>query len=354
MESMEPNSPQPASWFDRIPKVELHLHLEGAIPPATLWSLIQKYGGDPSVPTIESLRERFRYRDFAHFIDTWVWKNGFLREYEDFERIASEVAADLARQGIRYVEAFYSPGDYRARGLEPGRLTAAIRRGLDRCPEIEVALVADLIRDHGPERAARMLDAVHEAREHGVIGVGIGGSEEAYPAQRFAPVFRRAREIGFRTSAHAGEAAGPESVWDVIRSLEVDRIGHATRAIEDPDLLDHLAARHIPIEVCISSNLRTGAVRSVAEHPVRTYFERGIPISINTDDPRMFETSLAAEYKLLVDALGFRRADIEALVLQAAASSWLPPACKDALGQRLARELAAARRAGKRTLQERP
>jgi adenosine deaminase len=312
------------TWLESIPKVELHLHLEGAIPHPALWGLVQKYGGDPLVLDPEALERRFEYVDFAHFIDTWVWKNGFLREYEDFTFIAEAVARDLARQNVRYAEAFFSPPDFARHGLETQRLAEAIRRGLARVPEVEVALVADLVRDFGPTRAAITLAEVSEVKELGVVGVGIGGSEQAFPPEPFEEVYESARRSGFRTSAHAGEAAGAESVWGAIRSLRVDRIGHGTRAEEDETLLDYLAERRIPLEMCPISNLRTGAVGSIEDHPIRRYFERGIVVTVNTDDPKMFGNSLAEEYLQLEKRLGFSRDDIRELILRAIRVSWLP------------------------------
>ncbi|MFQ5855550.1 MAG: hypothetical protein ACE5LU_07915 [Anaerolineae bacterium] len=156
------------SWFEQVPRIELHLHVEGAIPHNALWELVQKYGGDPSVPDLQALERRFEYRDFPHFIETWVWKNQFLREYEDFTFIAEAVARDLAHQNIRYVEAFYSPPDFARHGLETQKLTEAIRAGLARVQDVEIALVADLVRDFGPERAAVTLAEVSEVQNLGV------------------------------------------------------------------------------------------------------------------------------------------------------------------------------------------
>ncbi|MGQ0570725.1 MAG: adenosine deaminase [Armatimonadota bacterium] len=323
-----------------MPKVELHLHLEGAIPHGALWALVQKYGGDPSVPTIDHLSAKFTYRDFPHFIETWVWKNQFLREYEDFEFVAAEVARDLIRQNIQYVEAFYSPGDFRRHGLDPQRLAEAIRKGLNHVAEIEVALVADLVRDNGPEQAHHTLDAVREAREFGIIGIGIGGSEERFPPEAFEPVYERARRLGFRTTAHAGEAAGPESVWGAIRALRVDRIGHGTRAVEDAALIGYLSEHQVSLELCVISNQRTGVIESVSRHPARLYFDRGIPLSINTDDPKMFGNSLAEEYLALQMHLGFSMAEIQQLVDQAIETSWLPLDRKRELIARFQRERA--------------
>jgi adenosine deaminase len=321
-------------WFERLPKVELHVHLEGAIPHPVLWELLQKYGGDPAIPTREDLVRKFVYRDFPHFLELWSWKNQLLRQYEDFEFLAAEVARDLVRQNIRYAEVFYSPPDFRFAGLEPQRLTEAIRKGLQRASGIEIALVADLVRDYGPELGARTLACLKEVQGLGVIGIGIGGSEHKFPPEAFAPVYRQAREMGFRTSAHAGEAAGPESVWGALRSLEVDRIGHGTRAFEDPELVDYLAQKKVPLELCVLSNVRTAVVPEVARHPARHYYGRGIPLSINTDDPKMFGNSLAEEYLALYQQLAFSPADIQCLILQGIETSWLPPQRKrELLGQ---------------------
>jgi adenosine deaminase len=313
-------------WFESIPKIELHLHLEGAIPHAVLWELLQKYGGDSAAPTVEELARKFIYRDFPHFLETWTWTISLLREYDDFEFIAEAVAHDLARQNIRYAEMFYSPADFLFRQvpLETQRLTEAIRRGLKRVPDVEVALVADLVRNYGPECGARTLACVNEVQGLGVIGIGIGGSEHQFPPDAFAPVFQQARDMGFKTSAHAGEAAGPESIWGAIRTLRVDRVGHGTRAVEDPCLVEYLAENRIPLELCVLSNVRTGVVPDVAKHPAKIYHDRGIPLSINTDDPSLFGNSLAEEYVALHEQLGFSLADIVGLIEHGIAASWLP------------------------------
>lgn len=311
------------NWFHRVPKAELHLHLEGAIPCQVLWELVQKYGGDPTVPDFSALQRKFAYLDFPHFLNIWTWKNRFLREYEDFTFIAEAMARDLACQNIWYVEAFFSPSNFTRHGLKTQKLIAAIRRGLARVPKIEVALIADLVRDNGPEKAAATLAEINEVRYLGVIGIGIGGSEHKFPPELFEKVYEEARRLGFHTTAHAGEAAGAESVWGAIRSLQIERVGHGVRAAEDEALLDYLAARRIPLEICPLSNVRTGVVKSLEEHPVRRYFERGIVLTINTDDPKMFGTSLAEEFRVLEDQLGFSRREIRGLILNGINASWL-------------------------------
>ncbi len=329
------------TWHEDIPKVELHLHLEGAIPLPALWKLIQKYGGDPSVENTRALERRFQYRDFPHFIETWLWKNGFLKEYEDFTYIAEAVARDLAAQNIRYAEAFFSPRDFALHGLETQGLAEAIRRGLSKVSNIEVALVADLVRNYGPAQGMRTLTELVEVTELGVVGIGIGGREDEYPPEPFRPVYEEARRHGFRTSAHAGEAAGPASVWGAIESLEVDRIGHGTRAAEDERLVAHLAEQGIPLELCPTSNVKTGVVDAIDAHPARYFFERGVIVTVNTDDPKMFGNSLAGEYRLLEERLGFSRAEIEQVIMNAVRVSWLPEDRKRVLAETISRETGA-------------
>jgi adenosine deaminase len=191
--------------------------------------------------------------------------------------------------------------------------------------------VADLVRDYGPAAAAITLAEVNEVRNLGVIGIGIGGMEKENPPEPFADVYEEARRMGFRTSAHAGEAAGPESVWGAVHTLRVDRIGHATRAAEDERLLDCIAEKRIPLELCPLSNLRTGVVRRIEDHPVRKYFERGLLIAINSDDPKMFGNSLAQEYQLLDERLGFSRDDIRNLIVQGVQATWMPEEKKQRL-----------------------
>ena len=221
-------------WYEQLPKVELHIHLEGAIPHDAMWHLIQKYGGDPSVPDETALGERFRYRDFPHFLDTWGWKNQFLREYDDFTLIAEMAARDLAAQNVRYAEMFFSPSLFLRHGLGVQKLTEAVTAGLHRVHGIEIQLIADLVRDYGPEAEARTLAQLNEVKGLGVVGIGIGGSEHEFPPRPFKPLYEEARRMGFHVNAHAGEAAGAVAVWDAILHLQVERIGHGVRGEKIP------------------------------------------------------------------------------------------------------------------------
>lgn len=323
----------PADWFRLIPKVELHVHTEGAIPLPALLTLIGKYAG--GVESLDELERRFRYVDFPHFLATWMWKNQFLREYEDFRHIAEGVAASLASDGVVYAEAFFSPSDFAAHGLEPAGLAEAIRAGFDAVPAIRINLVADLVRNNGAADAERVLDQVSEARSAGVIGVGIGGDEAGFPAHLFSDAFERARRLGFHTSAHAGEGDGAQSVRSAILDLAADRIGHATRATEDPSTVALIEERKVPLEMCPVSNVRTGVAPSLRDHPVRELFDRGILVSVNTDDPAMFHTSLPSELAALHRELGFTADEIRRLQLNAVDSSWLPAEEKSTLRRRI-------------------
>lgn len=324
-------------WLRSLPKVELHLHIEGAIPHAALWELICKYGGDPRVPSLEALPAQFVYRDFPDFIDRWIWKHGFIREPEDLELIGAAVADELARQNVVYAEGFFTPSDLARTGMTPQVVATSLRRGLASVPGTEIALISDVCRDVGPDVAARNLEKIAEvAAEAGVIGIGLGGSEQLFPPEPFAAVYARARALGLHATAHAGEVAGPESVWGALRALEVERIDHGMRAVEDPSLVEWLAARRIPVTSCPGSNVATGAVGSLEEHPIRRFMEAGVLISVNTDDPAMFGLSMAGEYQALISRLGFTREDVRTLTLNAVESTWLPADRKAALRARVA------------------
>lgn len=326
--------------FESIPKIELHLHLEGAIPHEALWELAKKYGESENIGSISDLKEKLRYRDFPHFLQTFIWVTGFLREYDDFAFVAGKVAEDLASQNIQYAEVFYSLGVVDRQHLDIRKATESIRKGFqDYSDRVEINLVADLVRDYGPERGWLWLNELREVKDMGVIGIGIGGSEHKFPPEPYEQLYEQARHFGFNTSAHAGEAAGPESVWGAVKTLKADRIGHGTRAWEDPALVDYLFETQTPIEVCPTSNIKTGVVADISTHPVRQYFDRGLNITINTDDPKLFNNSLAEEYRLLNEQMGFSTADIKKLICNGIDAAWCNDALKEKLRTGIEREL---------------
>lgn len=323
------NSKDLKIFLDNMPKVELHIHLEGSIPVPSLWELFKKYDTKKEIKSIEELEKKFHYTDFPHFIETWVWKNRFINEYDDFTFIASEVIKDLNSQNIRYAEMFYSPPDFHHKKLEPQKITEAIVKGFNQVKcNTKINLCADLVRDFGAERATRTLHQINEVKQMGVPAIGIGGSEHNFPPELFKDVFEKARELGFKTSAHAGEAAGAESIWGAVNVLKVDRIGHGTRAFEDEKLVDYLLEKQIPIEMCPLSNIRTGVVKKIGEHPVKEFYKKGLVVFLNTDDPKMFNNTLSEEHEMFIEKMGFDLNDVKNLQLNAINSAWCSEAEK--------------------------
>lgn len=310
-----------------MPKVELHLHLEGAFTFEFLFDLIEKYGGDPTVKTVQDLEKRFVFRDFPHFIQTWIWKNRFFRETADFENSTYFTLKNLHEQNVIYVEAFYSPWDFLTSGLAIEAITEATLAAIKRAKEdfgIECVLIADINRDLGWETGIDRLKQVLPYREQGVIGIGLGGSEQKFPPEPFQNVYKIARDSGLHVVAHAGEAAGPKSVWGAIEKLRVQRIGHGVRSVEDPKLVDRLREKQIPLEVCPVSNLKTGVFPSLEQHPIKYFFENGLFVTINSDDPAMFGTTITEEFLLLHEQLNFSLDNIKKLALNGARASFLP------------------------------
>lgn len=319
------------TFLTNMPKVELHIHLEGSIPFKALWELVKKYNGQDEVRDIDEMKKRFVFKDFPHFIETWIWKNKFIREYEDFTFIASETANDLKSQNIKYAEMFYSPSDFKDKGLTPSGITGAVSKGLKSVEGIKINLVTDLIRDFGPENAMRVLEEINEIRNPSILGIGIGGSEHSFPPAPFRKVYEKARSFGLKTSVHAGEAAGSESIWDALKILKADRIGHAARAYEDESLINYLKEKQIPLEMCPLSNVRTGVVNSIENHPVKEYYQKGLKVFLNTDDPKMFHNTLCEEYTMFIEKMGFDIIDVKKLVHNAIDSAWCSEDEKNAL-----------------------
>ncbi len=315
-------------WIETLPKIELHLHIEGAIPIATFRELVKKYSPRGRAPSVEELEKRFVFRDFAHFIETWMWHCEYINEYDDFTLIAEGVAGYLAEQNVLYAEAFFSAPDFHGKRLSTQRIAEAIRKGLDRKTGAEVRLVGDVVRHLGPEKALRTVSELLEVKEFGVVGIGLGGMEKGFPPRLFKDVFEKARKAGFHTTAHAGEADGEESVRGAVNELLAERIGHGTH-ITDPRLLDLIGERRIGIEMCPLSNVRTKSVAAYREHPIRRFFDRGLLVSVNTDDPAMFGNPFCREIEALVDEFGFTEEEVVRLMENAAESSWMPREKKD-------------------------
>lgn len=331
---------EPAELIRALPKAEQHVHIVGSTRPETLLWLAEESGEDSPFQSLEDVKEYFHYRDFPHFIQVYSAVVRQIREESQFERITYEMLEEDARCNVRYVEASFSAPDHVRRGLDYGLMLDAINSGIRRAGRdfgIECDLRIDLVRNYGPECGMEVLDWI-EAKGDKIVAVDIGGSEGDFPPEPYEAVYARAREMGLHLVAHAGEAAGPENVWGAINHLGVERIGHGVSAVEDPRLMDHIREKGITIESCPVSNLRTGVVASLREHPIREFFDRGIRVTVNSDDPSMFGTDMNNEYVLLNQELGFTPQELFKISLDAIESSFLPERKKDRLMESFRKE----------------
>jgi aminodeoxyfutalosine deaminase len=285
-----------AERIQEWPKAELHLHLEGSAEPDTLVEI------DPSI-SAETVREKYSYVDFAGFIDAYVWVSRKLTEPRHYALLTRRLLERLHEQNVRYVEITISVGVILWKQQDFAAIFEAIRQEAANSP-VEVRWVFDAVRQFGADPAARVAELAIRHADDGVVAFGIGGDEVRGPAAWFCEIFREVCRHGLALVPHAGETDGPDSVWSCVR-MGANRIGHGIRAADDPALLRYLADHRIPLEICISSNICTGAVRSLADHPVRRIFEAGVPVVLNTDDPAMFHTSLTREYEIARDHFGF-------------------------------------------------
>jgi len=286
------------------PKIELHVHLEATIRPETLLAIAKRNGEALPVDTVEGLRELYRFRDFDHFIEIWILTTNCLRTEEDFRRIVVDYAAEAKRHGAVYLEAIFSPIERTWRGVTWDAILEGYCNGAQEARElhgVDVLLNADITRSAPIEDAMTLVREVARYHDRGIVAVGLGGEEARYPNEPFAPAFRAARAAGLGSVPHAGEVVGPESVRSALDLLEPDRIRHGIRAVEDPALVRELAGRGLVLDVTPTSNVRTRAVPSLAEHPLPRLVEAGVRCSVSTDDPVMFDTDLTREYEAVVE-----------------------------------------------------
>jgi adenosine deaminase len=333
-------------FIREMPKVELHVHLEGSIRPATVLTLAERNGVALPAADLDSLREFYRFIDFDHFIEVYFTVSGCLKTVSDFSLIAYEFGADMARQNIRYAEVTFTPNTNVANsGLPFDEILAGLNDGRARANDdygVEFQWVLDIVRDD-PASRYQVAEWAASAVDRGVIGFGLGGTELGHPPEWFADAYAVAREAGLHSVPHAGEIVGPESVWNAIQWLGAERIGHGVHSVEDPALVDYLREHQIPLEICPTSNLCLGAYPSYEEHPIRRLWEAGVCVTVNSDDPPMFDTDLVREYQVLADHLGFSAAELERLSLNALLASFLPLERKMALARRFGREFARLR-----------
>ena len=326
-----------------LPKAEQHIHLVGSTRPETLLWLAEQGGLDVPFETVEEVRGFFNYTDFDHFIRIYSTVVDCITQEAQFERIAYEMLEAGHRANVRDFEASFSAPDHVRKGLDYPRMLDSINRGLRKGKRefgVDCRLRIDLVRNYGPDHGMEVLNWIEEKGEN-IVAIDIGGSEAGYPPEPYGPVYKRAREMGLRLVAHAGEAAGLESVWGAVKGLGVERIGHGTVAAKDPELMRFIADRGVTIEACPVSNVRTGAVASVARHPIREFIDSGIRVTVNSDDPSMFGTDMNNEYIQLHRQLGFTVPELFQLSLNAVDSAFLPEKERATLRERFVDEYAA-------------
>lgn len=281
------------------PKIELHVHLEGTVRPETLLEIARRNDYALPADTVEGLRELYEFRDFEHFIEIWVLTTNALRTRDDFRQVVVDYAAEAASHGAVYVEAIFSPAERVRRGVAWDGIFAGYCDGAEEARElhgVEIRLTPDIVRGFPLDEAEPVVRYAAAYADRGVVGVGLGGLEAQYPPEPYASVFELAKKEGLGSVPHAGEVAGPASVRGALESLRADRIRHGFRAVEDDELVAELAQRGTVLDVTPISNLRTGAVSSLAEHPLPKLVAAGVRCSISTDDPAMFDTDLTRDY----------------------------------------------------------
>jgi len=315
--------PTPSAFIRQLPKAELHLHLEGAVEPATLLELRRLHGENATLAETEAL---YRYNDFQSFLMAFKEVSAHLRGPEDYELATYRLMQQLKKENVLHAEVYVAVGvclyrkqDFPAifEGLERGRARGAREFG------VSLLWIFDATRHFGVEEAQKVFELAVRYQNRHVVGIGIGGDEQKAPPELFRGVYAYAEEHGLRLTAHAGETGPAESIWGAL-NLHAERIGHGLSAAQDKDLIEELAYRQIPVEICVTSNLRTGCCKTVTEHPVKSYFDQGMMVTLSTDDPALFGTSLAREYQLAQETFGFTDEHLRELARNSFEASFLP------------------------------
>jgi aminodeoxyfutalosine deaminase len=333
----------PSAYILSLPKAELHLHLEGTVDPATLVELSRRHPTPLStnnnrytniadsgrVFTEEEARQLYQYDDFTGFLLAFKAVTERLRTAEDYELVTYRMMQKLHAQNVFHAEVYVSIGVIHWRGGEFAPLFEGLERGRQRGERdfgMSLYWIFDAVRHFGVEAAGRVLDETLGLRKasDAIVGIGLGGDERRAAPELFRDVYARAASEGLRLTVHAGETAGPESIWVALRELQADRIGHGLHAADDSDLMKYLADKQVPVEVCVSSNVLTGCCPSLEQHPLRKLFDAGVLVTLNTDDPDMFRTTLAREYQIAQDVLGFSDAELRQLTMNSFRASFLP------------------------------
>ncbi|MCO1659407.1 adenosine deaminase [Pseudonocardia sp. S2-4] len=327
-----------AAYVAALPKVELHLHLVGSAPPDAVLTLARRHP-DGDVPTEpDALAEFYRFTDFPHFLDVYRRVNLLVRTGADVVTLVAGLGAELAARTVRYAEVQVTPVRNRMAGIDPDDLAQALVDGRELVRArhgVELGWIFDADAALGLPGAEETLRFAVGHRPAGTVGFGLSGAERGVRRADFADVFRAARDAGLHSVPHAGETVGPAEVWAAVRELGAERVGHGIGAATDPALLAHLAGHGIALEVCPTSNVRTGATASLAEHPLPALLAAGVPVTLATDDPGMFGTDLDTEYRLCHTDFGLDRADLADIARTGARAAF----CDDPTRQALLAEI---------------
>lgn len=311
-----------------VPKVELHVHLNGTITEATAATLARRHGADPEQALIlVDGRYPGTYPDFQGFLDAYLAANAFVRTPDDLELVAAEFARGQAAQNVVYSEAIFTAMIFDRNGMPAGPMWAALRRGLAAAPDTRVGLVVDSIRDFGAAEANATL-ALVEAAAAPIVGLGLTGIEGTMPVPDFLPFREAARRLGLGFEVHAGEMGPPSSIVESLDILEADRIGHGVAAIRAPELVERLVRDQVVLDVCPSSNVGIGQYPSLEAHPMAAFWRAGVNMTISSDDPPFFRTTLTDELRHVVRICGLTRGDLAELQRRAARASFAAPAVK--------------------------
>ncbi|MFH1254769.1 MAG: adenosine deaminase [bacterium] len=334
-------------FIEHMPKVELHVHLEGSIKPITLFQLAAHNHVEVLEKTVTELEKVFKFKNFQQFMKIYNFVTSCLKTVDDYELISYQFGCECARQNVRYSEVTFSIfTNCESTGLTWQEIIGALNRGRLRAKQefnIDWKWIFDILRDE-PESQKFVLDAVLNAKDQGVVGLGLTGIEILFNTETFVETFDIAHKNKIGITTHAGEMAGPKSIWSVINLLNTDRIGHGVTCIQDSKLIDFLKSNQTPLEICLTSNICMGVFPDFKSHPFRKLWDAGLFLTINSDDPALFNTNLNNEYKILVDHFGFDVNDLEQISLNGLHASFLPDDQKQKLNKSFRIEFANLRK----------
>ena len=340
---MKPMSDSLTNFIQGMPKAEIHIHLEGAIQPGTVLKLARRHKKLDALPSdnVKGLRRWFKFTDFPHFIEVYLAIQDLIRTADDFALLVYENGADMAAQNIRYREITVTPythTDYQDKGITIDELLRGLEDGRSQAKKafgVEMRWVFDVPRNfcfangrYDPTIADKTLAYALEGKDVGTVGFGLGGHEVGCPPEPFAPAFEKAKANGLLSVPHAGETVGPQSIWGSLNALQADRLGHGVRAIEDPGLLATLKVQQIPLEINPTSNICLNVFPSMAAHPFRQLDDRGLFVTVNSDDPPLFNTSLVQEYTVLASEFGYDATGLARVARNAFVAAGVEPEVK--------------------------